>query len=445
MTDSTDTRPEKKRRRFRLPLPLVILVGGFVAAFGLIASRPKPERVVTPRTPPTVTTQTLVSRAEPILVEGTGTVRPTSEIQLSAEVSGRVVGLSPQLVRGGSFQAGDTLLVIDRQSYLNAVAVARAEVEQREVEVALTEQEQIVAREEYRLLRQRVGGEFSDTSVAAQLALQQPQLEAARAALHRAEAQLADAMLDLERTVVRAPFSGRVRSESVDIGQYIGSGQAFADIYATDAVEVDISLSTREALLIGDLWSENSDQRIAATVRSDFGSSTFEWAGYVEHASGALDPTTRTVQIVVRIPDPFDTSDGRPPLLVGSYARATIVGRRPEAYFAIPRPALRDDGRALWLVGADDRLRAEPIEVIQEIEDTVFFRGSFQEGARVVVSDLAVMTEGMEVTLAGSESSIAVASDAPRPEEVESGASGEGSADAPSLDEVPSVAAGGGA
>ena len=403
MSDSHTPRGEGKRRRFRIPLPILILLGGFVAAFALVASRPQPERVVTPRTPPPVTTQELEARSDPILVEGTGTVRPTAEIQLSAEVAGRVVRLSPQLVRGGSFRAGDTLLVVDRQSYVNAVAVARAEVEQREVDVALTEQEQIVAREEYRLLRQRTGQAVSDTSSAARLALRQPQLEAAVAALHRAEAQLADAMLDLERTVVRAPFSGRVRSESVDVGQYIAPGQGFADIYATDAVEVDISLSTREALLIGDLWDEQSAGRIAATVRSDFGSSTFEWAGYVEHASGALDPTTRTVQIVVRIPDPFDTSDGRPPLLVGSYARATIVGRRSDAYFAIPRPALRDDGRAVWVVDEGNRLRTASIDVIQEIQDTVLFQADLDEGSRIVVSDLAVMTERMEVTVAGRE------------------------------------------
>lgn len=403
MTDSTAPQTEPKRRRFRIPLPVLILLGGFLAAFGLVASRPQPERVVAPRMAPSVITQTMASRSDPILVEGTGTVRPTAEIQLSAEVSGRVVGVSPELVRGGAFGVGDTLLVIDRQSYLNAVAVARAEVEQREVEVALTEQEQVVAREEYALLRRRTGGELSDTTPAAQLALQQPQLEAAEAALHRAEAQLADAMLDLDRTVVVAPFSGRVRSESVDVGQYISPGQSFADIYATEAVEVDISLSTREALLIGDLWNETSRERIAATVRADFGAGTYEWTGYVEHASGALDPTTRTVQIVVRIPDPFDTSDGQPPLLVGSFARATIVGRRPETYFAIPRPALRDDGGALWIVDADDRLRSAPIEVIQEIQDTVFFRADLEEGARVVVSDLAVMTDGMEVTVAGED------------------------------------------
>jgi len=398
MTDSPENvvTESPKKRRLRLPLPLLILVMGFVAAVGLVASRPQPERAPTPRVAPSVRVEALVARNEPILVDGTGTVRPTSEIQLSAEVSGRVISLSPELTRGGSFGAGDTLLVIDQQSYVNAVAVVRAEVEQRQVEVA---------REEYRLLRQRTGrGEVSDTSAAAQLALQQPQLEAAQAALHRAEAQLADAQLDLDRTVVIAPFDGRVRTESVDVGQYISAGQSFADIYATDAVEVDVSISTRQALLIEDLWGSSPTGKIPATVRAEFGDQVFSWDGYVENASGALDPTTRTVEVVVRVPNPFDVADDRPPLLVGAYARATIEGRRPGTYFAVPRPALRN-GSSVWVVDAEQRVSSTPVEIIQEVEDTVFLRADVAPGTRIIVSDLTVMTEGMEISVAGEPSS----------------------------------------
>jgi RND family efflux transporter MFP subunit len=407
MTDSTDTMDNEapKKRRFRFPLPLLILAGGLAAAFGLVASRPQPDRTPTPRVAPSVRVETLTPRSEPIFVEGTGTVRPTSEIQLSAEVSGRVISLSPRMVRGGSFQVGDTLLIVDGQSYTNAVAIARAEVEQREVEVQIAEQEQVIAREEYLLLQQRTGrAVVADTSRSAQLALQQPQVEAAQASLHRAEAQLADAVLDRNRTVVTAPFSGRVRTESVDVGQFITSGQAFADIYSTDAVEVDVSISTRQALLIEDLWAGATDTRIPATVRADFGDQSFTWEGYVENASGALDPTTRTVEIVVRVPDPFDVEDDRPPLLVGSYARATIEGRRPGTYYAVPRPALRS-GPTVWVVDSDSRIRSIAVDVIQEVEDTVFLRADVEPDTRIVVSDLTVMTDGMEISLAGEGAS----------------------------------------
>ena len=384
-------------------LPVLIVTGGLAAALALVISRPTPERVATPRLAPMVSTKVLMPRTTPLVVEGTGTVRPTAEITLSAEVGGRVVMVSPELARGGSFSAGDTLLKLDDRSYQNAVSIAQAEVEQRRVDVALAAQNQDIAQREYELLRRRLGSDApADTSLAAQLARQQPQYEAAEASLHRAEAQLADAELSLTRSVLVAPFSGRVRSESVDVGQFISPGQAVAEIYGTDAVEVDISLSTRQAALVDDLWDETGADRISATVRADFGGTWYDWDGFVEHASGALDETTRTVEIVIRVPSPFNAGDERPPLLIGSYVRADIVGGAIEAHYAIPRGALRD-GPAVWAVTDDHTLVTRPVRVIQEIQDTVFIRADMASASRIVMSALPVMTEGMKVRFEGSD------------------------------------------
>ena len=388
------TKPPPRRR---LTLQAAILSIGALIASALLLSRPAPERITTPRLAPLVTATLMTPRSTPLVVEGTGTVRPAAEITLSAEVGGRVVVVSPKLVRGGVFSAKDTLFKLDDQSYRNAVSVAQAEVEQRKVDVALAAQNQLIAQREYELLKQRLGSDAPpDTSLAAQLARQQPQYEAAEASLYRAEAQLADAELNLERTAVLAPFSGRVRSEAVDIGQFISPGQAVADIYGTEAVEVDISLSTRQAALIDGLWTDDGAGRTPAVVRSEFGGSWHEWNGFVDRASGALDEATRTVQIVIRVPDPFDASAIRPPLLVGSYARSRIAGRAVGAHYAIPRTALRD-GPSVWTATTQGTLVSLPVEVIQEIQDTVFILANIGDTTRVIVSDLAVMTEGMKI------------------------------------------------
>jgi len=393
--------PKPPPRR-RLALQAAILLIGALIASALLLTRPAPERITTPRLAPLVTATVMTPRSTPLVVEGTGTVRPAAEITLSAEVGGRVVRVSPKLVRGGVFSAKDTLFKLDDQSYRNAVSVAQAEVEQRKVDVAIAAQNQLIAQREYELLRQRLGSDAPpDTSLAAQLARQQPQYEAAEASLYRAEAQLADAELNLERTAVLAPFSGRVRSESVDIGQFISPGQAIADIYGTEAVEVDISLSTRQAALIDGLWTDDGAGRTPAVVRSEFGGSWHEWNGFVERASGALDEATRTVQIVIRVPDPFAASAIRPPLLVGSYARSRIAGRAVEAYYAIPRTALRD-GPSVWTATTQGTLVSLPVEVIQEIQDTVFLIADMGDTTKVIVSDLAVMTEGMRIRIADS-------------------------------------------
>jgi RND family efflux transporter MFP subunit len=406
--DHSSTR--KRRGVRRLLLPALILGAGLVGAMGLVASRPEPVRAVKPRQDPVVSVARLRSHSAPLVVEGTGTVRPTAEITLSAEVSGRVAMVSAEMVRGGAFKEGDVLLRIEDQSYRNAVAIARAEVEQRRVDLALAAQNQSIAEQEYELLRARLGTRApADTSLAARLARKQPQYEAALASLHRAEAQLADAELDLSRTVVRAPFSGRVRSETVDMGQVISAGQTVAEIYGTDAVEVDISLSTRQAALIDDLWTEAVTDRTPAVVRAEFGGTWHEWEGFVEHASGALDQATRTVEVVIRVPDPFDAGDARPPLLVGSYVRASIAGRASSSHYALPRSALRD-GPSVWVVDEEETLRALEVGVIQEVQDTVFVQGALNGGERIVVSDLTVMTDGMSVRVAEEAERMAASS-----------------------------------
>ena len=160
MNDTPTDTPAAERgrsRNIRRFLPALILGGGILAAVGLVANRPQPERIAAPRLAPVVSTESLVPRTASLVVEGTGTVRPTAEITLSAEVSGRVVAVSSKLARSGAVEEGDTLLLIEQQSYLNAVAIARAEVQQREVDVALAAQNQAVAQQEYELLSARTG------------------------------------------------------------------------------------------------------------------------------------------------------------------------------------------------------------------------------------------------------------------------------------------------
>ncbi len=396
MTDSASVAASGGgRSKLRRLLPLLIVLLGIASMVGLFLTRPVPDRAPEARTVAAVSTVRLVAREGALLVEGSGTVRPVAEISFAPQVGGRVVAVSPNLARGGAFGAGDTLLEIDPESYVNAVAIARADVAQREVELALARQEQVIAEEEYRLLRSRVGQTAgADTTLAGRLALRQPQVEAAEAALARARAQLGEAQLDLRRTVLRAPFTGRVRSESVDVGQYVAPGQAIAELYATEEVEVAISLSTRQLALLDDLWSDLS-RRVPATVRAEFGGTWHEWDGYVDRAAGSLDETTRTVEVTVRVPGAFD-NEGGPPLLIGSYVRASLEGRRFARYFALPRPALRE-GPAVWVVADDSTVRSTPVTVIQQVEDTVFVTGELTSGAALVVATAAVVTEGMKV------------------------------------------------
>ena len=389
---------------------IAILAIGALGFVLLMILRPRPPQQEPPRRIPLVATVKADVRSGHLVVHGNGTVRPRSQVALAPQVAGTVEWVSPALVSGGRFEAGDVLLRVEAADYQNAVAIAEAEVAERRVAVLQAEEERELALEEYDRLRAREGIEVApDSSEMGSLIFREPQLEAARANLRRATARLDDARLSLERTRVRAPFEGVVRTETVDVGQFVARGQAIAEIWATDEVEIVVSLTDDEASLVAGIWDARAgDARdaIPASVSAVFGGRTYEWAGYVDRAEGALNQETRTVDVVVRVPDPFvsDADSGRPPLLLGTYVGVEIEGEELEHYIVVPQAAFRD-GDHVWLVESDSLLRMIPAVFIQEAGDAVYLEADVAPGDRVIVSPLEVVTDGMLVRVSEDPSS----------------------------------------
>ena len=281
---------------------------------------------------------------------------------------------------------------------------AEADVAQRRVELLTWEEQRELAIEEYERFREREGITTPiDSSQVSGLVFRDPQLQAAEAALARAESRLSDARLALSRTRITAPFDGVVRTKSADVGQYVVPGQSLGTLYDTHEVEIAVPLTDGEAALIDGLWSAGPDggrERIPATIRATFGGVEHTWPGYVDRAEGALNPNTRTVDVVVRVEDPFlDDGTGRPPLLLGTYATVDIQGRHVDRFIVLPRIALRD-GEALYVVEQDTLLSIRPVILLQEVDADVLLTGEVRGGEPVVVSPMDIVTDGMTVRVA---------------------------------------------
>jgi RND family efflux transporter MFP subunit len=377
-----------------------IVGGAIVIAVVAVMLRPAPPRAAPPEQTPTVSTIPVVAWTDPLLVIGSGTVRPSAEIDVTPQVGGRVVWVSPDFVSGGRVGAGEPLVRIEQADFQNRVAQARAQVAQDEVAVLQAEEEARIAADEFRRFQARNG----TTGAPSPLTLRQPQLEAARAALARARAGLSDAELALARTEITAPFDGLVRNESVDVGGIAAAGQPLGRMYASDLVEVVVPLSDADAALLAGVWDLRAgaaDRRLPATVFTELGPSRFAWEAYVDRAEAALDEQTRTIDVVVRVPSPFEPGrpvnardDAGPPLLVGQFAQVEMEGRSGD-YYLIPRPALRVDDE-VWVV-EDGRVRIVAVDVVQTRNDDVFVRGDLNDGDAVVVSGVTLATEGMRV------------------------------------------------
>ncbi|MEB3323520.1 MAG: efflux RND transporter periplasmic adaptor subunit, partial [Synechococcaceae cyanobacterium] len=296
---------------------------------------------------------------------------------------------------------------LDDADFRNAVQQARALVAQDSVALLQAEEEARIAREEYEQFRGRAGA----TTEASPLVLREPQLQAARAALARAQAQLADAELALSRTRLRAPFDGVVRSETVDPGAFATVGQGLARIFASDAAEVVVPLTDADAALIPGIWSltpGSTTPTIPARVSVEYRGRRYSWEGRVDRVRTALDEQSRTIDVVVRVENPFrpgtpasgepESSAGAPPLLVGQFTEVEILGREGP-YHVVPRRALRP-GNEVWAV-EDSLVRVVPVEVLQQLQDSVFVLGDFRPGEAAIIAGIGLATNGMRVRPSG--------------------------------------------
>lgn len=389
----------------RALLPLAVLGAGVLAAKTLIDMRPEPEHTTPEPVVPLV--QTVAARAsdEPLEVVAHGTVVPRVETELVAEVAGRIVSVSPAMVAGGFFEEGDLLLEIDPVDYELAVARARLEVARAARTLAQEEAAAATARREWSELGRGEG---------TPLALHEPQLAEAQASLEAARAALAKAEHDLARTRVVAPYAGRVRSESVDVGRYVAPGTPLARIFAIDRAEVRLPISDRELAFLalpldgeppaGDGAGDGGAPRVTLVAR--IAGQDHTWSARIVRTEAELDPRTRMLVAVAEVADPYDRADRRegPPLAVGQFVEARIEGLLARDVFALPRRALRDGDR-VFLLGTDGRLAVRDVHVLRRERERVLVDRGLADGEPVITSPLELAIPGMRVRAAGSEES----------------------------------------
>ena len=386
-----------------------IIAGAVAIAVFLVSLAPEPVSRDLPHRDPFVTTVPAISGADTIVVHAAGTVRPSAEIALAPQVGGRIDWVDPAFQSGGHFLKGQRLFQIEQETYDYLLRQAEATLAQRQAELLQAEEEAGIARIEY---EQYVTRQSNPESVAdaPPLALREPQLRAAQAALDRDTARVADARQDLSRTRVVAPFDGFVREESVEVGKYVSPGEPVAHLIATESAEVIAPLSGAEAALIPGLWAlrpGDADQSVMARVIAEYGSARYAWQGYVDRAEVSLDEQSRTIDVVIRVPDPFSAGVSLdptpvpvdpPPLLFGTFVEIEIQGRAAGKHFRVRRAALQP-GNEVWAVNDGGTLSIVPVRILQRSNDEVFVTGNLKHGQPLIISGIQYAVEGMTVRI----------------------------------------------
>jgi len=370
-------------------IPLIVIALGVLAAFLIVKARPEAERRPVESPDPVVRVVEAQPTRMTLMVSSQGTVRPRTESSLVSQVAGQIVQVGPSFAEGGFFERGDLLLRIDPSDYQFGVSRAEAQLAQAELRLEQEKAQAAVAREEWSDLG---NGDPSP------LALREPQVAEARAAVRAAESSVEQAQLDLRRTEIRAPYAGRVRTKQADLGQFVRDGTQLASLFAIDIAEVRLPIPQDQlAFLDVPLDGRALAEGPAVLLSANLGGEPTRWQGRIVRTAGELDPRSRMFTLIAQVDDPYQRhGDGGTVLPVGLFVDAEIIGRIVDGVIPLPRAALRERDRVLVLED-DSRLRFRPVELLRVQDDTAFISHGLAAGELVCVSQLDVVVDGMRV------------------------------------------------
>jgi len=375
-------------------LPLIIIVVMAAVSWVIYQNPPEVRRGAPPQVSRvSVETQVLSRTPFRIQVKSYGRIQPRTQSTLLPQVSGQIVWLNPDFRAGGFFEQGEELIRIDSRDY--EAEVAQAEADLMTARQALAEEEARSAQAAADWTRLGNAGD------APPLVLRKPQLNAARAAVASAEAALATARLNLERTRIRAPYAGRVLETSVDLGQVVSSGTTLGEVYAVDVLEVRLPLQNRDLAYLQLPEEYRVEGYTGVQPRVEIYSDLIRpetWTGKVVQTEGAIDETSRQLHVLAQVDDPYgEKAVGRVPLKVGQYVTARIEGIEIEDALLIPNRAIYQ-GTYVYVV-EKGVLQRRDIEIAWQDEGQALIASGLNEGERLVLTSLGQVVSGTPVSI----------------------------------------------
>ncbi|RZQ54007.1 hypothetical protein C1E23_05160 [Pseudoalteromonas phenolica] len=399
--------------------------------------------------------QLLNQRAIKPEIVGFGRVEPNIKFNSIAEVSGKITYVHPALKKGELFEKGSLLLTIDDSDYQLQLAKANANLAAAEVELAAKKTAQLnnaldiklshnklkIAQSEYerlaRLLKQKSISQNELDRAQQQVLLQQQDLQrnentksllpleikALQAGVNKAQADVKQAELAIERTQVRLPFTGRIHKVNIEQSQWVTMGMPLFS--ASDVAQVQINaqftfnsfhqftgffqrppnITTVSAQGMAAYFDE---QGLQAQVEL-LGHEGMRWQAKIARMSDEIDPQSQTVGVVVTIDDSYKNIElaNKPPLLAGMRAKVTLLATE-QNFIAVPRAVVK--GRYALLADAQNTLQKLDTRRALKQQNYFLFQDEKLVGAKLITTDLFPVIAGSKLQLVPENAVLAVTS-----------------------------------
>lgn len=410
------------KRALRIGLPFAVLALAAAVAGYLRATRP----VVAPSPPearpwPVATVSVAYSDERPVLT-AFGEVVAGREIDVRALVAGPVVEVGPGFVEGGVVEAGDLLVAVDPFDYRQAVAEAKARLDEararvKELEAERRAEEAILEREREQAAlawrgverRERLAGTAAGSEKAlddARLTLSQyeqkvlareqsverlmARADRQRAVVAQLQAALRRARRDLERTRLIAPFGGFLADIGAELGERVGAGERVARLIDAGRLEVRFHLSD---LKFGRLLQAGGYQGRPVRVVWRVGAEVFAFDAEIARLGSEIDPASGGLELFASLrragPDL--------PLRPGAFVEIRVPEATYRGVVRLPETALFG-GDTVYAV-VDGALEARTVRFVGRLGADILVRGDLAGGEAVVTTRFPEIGPGVRVAV----------------------------------------------
>ncbi len=379
--------------------PLLIIAIGFAGYSKLKSLKPPKKSKQAKVVIPVVSIADVSPEDHTPPVRSFGTVQSYFETTLTPQVTGEIVEVSEQFKVGVMVKKGELLARIDATDYHAILAGLTA--------TKVTAM-QVLAEEEIRVKQASEDWVASGRSLAkaSDFVLRKPQLAAARANIKSAEAAEAKAKVDIERTVIRAPYDAVVLARSASLGNLANSQQSLGRLVATEKSEVRLPLSaeqfSRVKLPVSTTGSSESGQPLNVTLTSP-SHEGLEWQGDLVRTEAVIDEANQVSYVIAEIENPY-TSHTQP-LAMGTFVNALIPAVAIKGAYKLNEAALVND-KYVWALDTESRLQRLVAIRRQSYEGDVFLTIETKDltpPLKIVTRPLTNFKSGDEVST-GSDS-----------------------------------------
>jgi RND family efflux transporter MFP subunit len=337
-------------------------------------------------TAPTVTVSTPSERNLEKRLQLLGQFSAVQQVELRPQVGGTLTKIS--FKDGDVVHEGDVLFEIDPTPYQIKLDQAKAQVETARAQLQLAIQQ--LGRAD--TLKQSGFGtiENADQRLAQKLA--------AQAALDAAEAAVRDAQFDLDHTRVTAPFTGRIGTHLVSIGNLVAGSRAatspttlLATLVSVDNIYLNFDLSESDYATFQQAHRQQQGP-LADKVQVSINGGNFDRNGTLDFIDNALDRSSGTIHGRATIKN----TDGV--LTPGAFARVRIAISKPVPTLLVPDASVLPDQseHVVLTVGADGTVTPKKVQL-----------GDLRDGLRVITSGLTlsdrVVVAGIPIAKPGAK------------------------------------------